>query len=160
MQQQEDIRWGNSGGSAFGIDELITHYRNGNLDEVYFNQDAVLFPSLSRATEIAQSESAKISSERDRQIASEIDTYFREQMIFQRNKRMAERVIDLLVKQPKTSFFFAFGAGHFVGDNTVLDIVQNAGLKIKHISPDEKIEMLVIYDYIHLKIGRIFFSYL
>ena len=141
MQQQEDIRWGNSGGSVFGIDELITHYRNGNLDEVYFNQDAVLFPSLSRATEIAQSESAKISSERDRQIATEIDTYFREQMIFQRNKRMAERVIDLLVKQPKTSFFFAFGAGHFVGDNTVLDIVQNAGLKIKHISPDEKIEV-------------------
>ena len=141
MQQQEDIRWGNSGGSVFGIDELITHYRNGNLDEVYFNQDAVLFPSLSRATEIAQSESAKISSERDRQIATEIDTYFREQMIFQRNKRMAERVIDLLVKQPKTSFFFAFGAGHFVGDNTMLDIVQNAGLKIKHISPDEKIEM-------------------
>ena len=141
MQQQEDIRWGNSEGSVFGIDELITHYRNGNLDEVYFNQDAVLFPSLSRATEIAQSESAKISSERDRQIATQIDTYFREQMIFQRNKRMAERVIDLLVKQPKTSFFFAFGAGHFVGDNTVLDIVQNAGLKIKHISPDEKIEM-------------------
>ena len=141
MQQQEDIRWGISGGSVFGIDELITHYRNGNLDEVYFNQDAVLFPSLSRATEIAQSESAKISSKRDRQIATEIDTYFREQMIFQRNKRMAERVIDLLVKQPKTSFFFAFGAGHFVGDNTVLDIVQNAGLKIKHISPDEKIEM-------------------
>ena len=141
MQQQEDIRWGNSGSSVFGIDELITHYRNGNLDEVYFNQDAVLFPSLSRATEIAQSESAKISSERDRQIATQIDTYFREQMIFQRNKRMAERVIDLLVKQPKTSFFFAFGAGHFVGDNTVLDIVQNAGLKIKHISPDEKIEV-------------------
>ena len=77
MQQQEDIRWGNSGSSVFGIDELITHYRNGNLDEVYFNQDAVLFPSLSRATEIAQSESAKISSERDRQIATEIDTYFR-----------------------------------------------------------------------------------
>ena len=141
MQQQEDIRLGNSEGLVLGIDELITHYRNGNLDEVYFNQDAVLFPSLSRATEIAQSESAKISSERDRQIATQIDTYFREQMIFQRNKRMAERVIDLLVKQPKTSFFFAFGAGHFVGDNTVLDIVQNAGLKIKHISPDEKIEM-------------------
>ena len=141
MQQQEDIRWGNSEGLVFGIDELITHYRNGNLDEVYFNQDAVLFPSLSRATEIAQSESAKISSERDRQIATQIDTYFREQMIFQRNKRMAERVIGLRVKQPKTSFCFAFGAGHFVGDNTVLDIVQNAGLKIKHISPDEKIEM-------------------
>ena len=141
MQQQEDIRWGNSGGSVFGIDELITHYRNGNLDEVYFNQDAVLFPSLSRATEIAQSESAKISSERDRQIATQIDTYFREQMIFQRNQRMAERVIDLLLKQPKTSFFFAFGAGHFVGENTVLDIIRKAGLKIKHIAPDDKIQM-------------------
>ena len=123
-----------------GIDDLITHYRNGNLDEVYFNQDAVLFPSLSRATEIAQTESDKLSNERDRQIANDIDAYFRDQMIFQRNKRMAERVIDLLVKHPKTSFFFAFGAGHFVGENTVLDIVRSAGLKIKHIAPDEKIE--------------------
>jgi len=141
LKQQEDIRWGLSKGPAFGIDELITHYRNGNLDEVYFNQDAVLFPSLSRATEIAQSESAKMSSERDRKMANDIDKYFREQMIFQRNQRMAERVIDLLLKQPKTSFFFAFGAGHFVGENTVLDIIRKAGLKIKHIAPDDKIQI-------------------
>ena len=131
---------GNSEAQLFGIDELITHYRNGNLDEVYFNQDAVLFPSLSRATEVAQSESAKISNERDRRIANEIDTYFRDQMIFQRNKRMAERVINLLVTQPTASFFFAFGAGHFVGENTVLDIVRKAGFKIKHMAPDETIQ--------------------
>ena len=96
---------------------------------------------MSRATEIAQSESAKLSDERDRQIANDIDRYFREQMIFQRNQRMAERVIDLLLKQPKVSFFFAFGAGHFVGENTVLDIIRKAGLKIKHIAPDDKIQM-------------------
>ena len=100
-----------------------------------------MFPSLSRATEIAQSESAKMSSERDRKMANDIDKYFREQMIFKRNQRMAERVIDLLLKQPKTSFFFAFGAGHFVGENTVLDIIRKAGLKIKHIAPDDKIQM-------------------
>ena len=140
MKQQEDVRWGNSEPQLLGIDDLIRHYRNGNLDEVYFNQDAVLFPSLSRATEVTQSESAKISSEKDRQIAKKIDAYFREQMIFQRNKRMAERVVNLLVKQPKASFFFAFGAGHFVGKNTVLDIVRKAGFKIKHVAPDESIQ--------------------
>ena len=138
MKQQEGIRLGNSH-AIFGLDELVQHYRNGNLDAVYFNQDAVLFPSLSRATEAAQSESAKLSNERDRQIADDIDSYFKEHMIVQRNTRMAERVINLLVNQPKASFFFAFGAEHFVGENTVLDIVRSAGFKIKHISPDEQI---------------------
>ena len=77
MKQQEDIRLGNAH-AIFGLDELVQHYRNGNLDAVYFNQDAVLFPSLGRATEAAQSESAKLSSERDRQIADGIDSYFKE----------------------------------------------------------------------------------
>ena len=40
---------------------------------------------------------------------------------------MGARVIELLVNNPGTSYFFAFGAGHFVGDNTVLDVVRNAG---------------------------------
>jgi hypothetical protein len=42
---------------------------------------------------------------------------------------MGARVIELLVNNPGTSYFFAFGAGHFVGENTVLDVVRNAGWK-------------------------------
>jgi len=40
---------------------------------------------------------------------------------------MGARVIELLVNNPGIAYFFAFGAGHFVGENTVLDVVRNAG---------------------------------
>ena len=43
-------------------------------------------------------------------------------MIYKRNKRMGARVIELLLNNPGQSFFFAFGAGHFVGDNTILEV--------------------------------------
>jgi uncharacterized protein YbaP (TraB family) len=53
--------------------------------------------------------------------------YARDHLIYKRNRRMGARVIELLVNNPGTSYFFAFGAGHFVGENTVLDVVRNAG---------------------------------
>jgi uncharacterized protein YbaP (TraB family) len=53
----------------------------------------------------------------------------RDHLIYKRNRRMGARVIELLVNNPGTSYFFAFGAGHFVGENTVLDVVRNAGWK-------------------------------
>ena len=46
--------------------------------------------------------------------SQEIDQYFRTELIFKRNERMAKRVIQLLNKYPERNFFFAFGAGKFV----------------------------------------------
>jgi hypothetical protein len=51
----------------------------------------------------------------------------RDHLIYKRNRRMGARVIELLINNPGTSYFFAFGAGHFVGENTVIDVVRNAG---------------------------------
>ena len=34
---------------------------------------------------------------------------------------------ELLLNNPGDSFFFVFGAGHFVGNHSVLDVVRNAG---------------------------------
>lgn len=45
--------------------------------------------------------------------AQHIDDYFRHELIYKRNLRMAERVDQLLKSQPDRSFFFAFGAGKF-----------------------------------------------
>ena len=46
-------------------------------------------------------------------IAQHIDDYFRQELIYKRNLRMAERVDELLKTQPGRSFFFAFGAGMY-----------------------------------------------
>lgn len=118
--QAEDARLGLKK-PDFSTDELIRLYRSGNLDSGYFNRDAVLFPMLSSGSETAQ----------------QIDEYFKEKMIIERNQRMAARVIDLLVNHKGHSYFFAFGAGHFIGDDTVLDLVRSAGFSIKHILPDQ-----------------------
>lgn len=76
-------------------------------------------------------------TEYEKNLAKHIDEFFREEMIEQRNKRMAHRVIDLLIQNPQTSFFFAFGAAHFVGENTVLDMVKKAGFTIRNVGFNE-----------------------
>lgn len=66
---------------------------------------------------------------------SEINLYFREELIVKRNLRMAERVVRLLQTHPNKSFFFAFGAGHFLGEDSVINLVKQAGYRIQTITP-------------------------
>ena len=47
----------------------------------------------------------------DRMTAQQIDSYFRQELIYKRNERMARRVSALLQRNPNQTFFFAFGAG-------------------------------------------------
>lgn len=47
----------------------------------------------------------------DRMTAQQIDNYFRQELIYKRNERMARRVSALLQRNPNQTYFFAFGAG-------------------------------------------------
>jgi len=51
-------------------------------------------------------------------MAKKIDDYFRQELIFKRNRRMGQRVLELLAAHPDKSFFFAFGAGNFASTFT------------------------------------------
>ncbi|KAK2151564.1 hypothetical protein LSH36_359g04001 [Paralvinella palmiformis] len=86
--------------SSYTTEDLIRHYNCGNLDTVLFSQDTAQVPSFLNMT-LASSERAT---------ASEIDGYFREQLIYRRNQRMGNRINELLTENPNKSFFFAFGA--------------------------------------------------
>ncbi|XP_075267063.1 metalloprotease TIKI1 isoform X2 [Opisthocomus hoazin] len=68
----------------------------------------------------------------ERVTAQEIDSYFRQELIYKRNERMGKRVKDLLEEYPDKSFFFAFGAGHFMGNNTVIDVLRREGYEVEH----------------------------
>lgn len=46
--------------------------------------------------------------------ALQIDSYFRQELIYKRNERMARRVSALLQRNPNQTYFFAFGAGEAV----------------------------------------------
>ncbi|XP_064415241.1 metalloprotease TIKI1-like isoform X2 [Latimeria chalumnae] len=45
---------------------------------------------------------------------------------------MGKRVKALLEEHPDKSFFFAFGAGHFLGNNTVIDVLRREGYEVEH----------------------------
>ncbi|XP_057598484.1 metalloprotease TIKI1 isoform X2 [Hippopotamus amphibius kiboko] len=64
--------------------------------------------------------------------AQEIDSYFRWELIYKRNERIGKRVKALLGEFPDKGFFFAFGAGHFMGNNTVLHVLRREGCEVEH----------------------------
>nr|XP_045595006.1 metalloprotease TIKI2-like [Procambarus clarkii] len=107
LSQQEILRAGDSH-LAYTTDHLITHYNCGDLDAVIFSQDTTQVPHLGNAS-LPPMEAAT---------ATHIDEYFREELIYRRNKR----------------------SSHFLGNHTVLDVVRSAGLVVQHVAPETRIK--------------------
>lgn len=128
LLQHEELRE-NEMHSTYTTDDLIRHYNCGDLNAVVFGQDTAPVPAISNWT----------LSEEDAAFAENIDLYFRQELIYNRNMRMGSRVAQLVQKNPGQSLFFAFGAGHFLGNNTVLDFVQAHGFEVEHLSVSAKI---------------------
>ena len=68
----------------YTTDDLIKNYQCGNLNSVVFNQDTAQVPLLTARNQLNMAE---------QKIASEIDTYFKDHLIYKRNRRMGGRVI-------------------------------------------------------------------
>ncbi|XP_032208518.1 metalloprotease TIKI1 isoform X4 [Mustela erminea] len=118
LLQQESLRAG-SLQIPYTTEDLIKHYNCGDLSSVIFSHDSsqAEVPNFIKATLPPQ----------ERVTAQEIDSYFRQELIYKRNERMGKRVKALLEEFPDKGFFFAFGAGHFMGNNTVLDVLRREG---------------------------------
>ncbi|CAI9742931.1 Hypothetical predicted protein [Octopus vulgaris] len=125
LRQHETYRK-NKVAMPYTTDHLVQQYNCGDLNSIIFNQDTSQFPSLVNAS----------LPPHELQTAKTIDSYFRNELIHKRNERMATRVVDLIQTHPKQSFFFAFGAGHFMGNHTVIDHLRKAGFVIEHTSPE------------------------
>ncbi|XP_071436409.1 metalloprotease TIKI1 isoform X3 [Pithys albifrons albifrons] len=121
LLQQESLRAG-SFQIPYTTEDLIKHYNCGDLSSIILNHDTSQVPNFINATLPAH----------ERIIAQEIDSYFRQELIYKRNERMGRRVKDLLEEHPEESFFFAFGAGHFMGNNTVIDVLRREGYEVEH----------------------------
>ena len=83
LQQHEDIRAGLVEPS-YTTDDLISNYQCGNLNSVVFNQDTAQVSLLSARKELSMAE---------QRLAEEIDSYFKDHLIYKRNRRMGGRVI-------------------------------------------------------------------
>ncbi|CAG5126689.1 unnamed protein product, partial [Candidula unifasciata] len=112
-----------------GSDALIQHYNCGDLNSLMFSRYDLPVPALVNSSLPPQ----------ELHQALMIEQYFQHELIDKRNARMAERVAYLLQQHPDTSFFFAFGAGHFLGNETVIDRLRRTGLRVEHTGPGENI---------------------
>jgi len=131
LKEQDNFRLGIRRPSDRGnANVLIEEYRQGSLDATLFNQDTFQFP-LSTAK--------KAASAASNAMARKIDDYFKTNLIQKRNKRMAARVIDLLVNRPD-AYFFAFGVGHFIGEDNILEFIRSAGFTVDHVAPGEVLD--------------------
>ncbi|CDW58403.1 TraB domain containing protein [Trichuris trichiura] len=124
--------------------DLVKHYICGSLDETIFTYDTVQVGLKHDPFEMAQLRVSNVSqlvekvatmnqSDFDEEEEVNINAYFRQELIQKRNNRMAKRVLFLLQKHPRKSFFFAFGAGHFLGKNSVIDLVRESGYDVRPV---------------------------
>ncbi|XP_067453226.1 metalloprotease TIKI2 [Thunnus thynnus] len=127
LLQHEGVRAGSLQGS-YTTEDLITHYNCGDLSSIIFNHDTSQLPHFINSSLPAH----------DRMTALQIDSYFRQELIYKRNERMARRVSALLQRNPNQTYFFAFGAGHFLGNRSVLDILRQEGYEIVHTPSDHQ----------------------
>ncbi|XP_060889143.1 metalloprotease TIKI2 [Labrus mixtus] len=127
LLQHEGVRAGSLQGS-YTTEDLITHYNCGDLSSIIFNHDTSQLPHFINSSLPAH----------DRLTALQIDSYFRQELIYKRNERMAHRVSSLLKRNPNQTYFFAFGAGHFLGNHSVLDILRQEGYEIIHMPSDHQ----------------------
>ncbi|XP_017577820.1 metalloprotease TIKI2 isoform X1 [Pygocentrus nattereri] len=130
LRQHEGVREGSmQGQSSFSTEDLITHYNCGDLSSIIFNHDTSQLPHFINSSLL----------DHERSTAQQIDSYLRQELIYKRNERMAQRVSTLLQASPSQSFFFAFGAGHFLGNHSVLDILRQEGYVVEHTPAHEPV---------------------
>ncbi|KAG7254915.1 hypothetical protein CRUP_005376 [Coryphaenoides rupestris] len=132
LLQQESLRAG-SLQVPYTTDDLIKHYNCGDLNSIIFNHDTSQvwrwLPSSSSSSSSSSDERRRFTQGEDERkwkvpnfnnvtlplseqvTAQEIDSYFRQELIYKRNERMGRRVRALMEEHPDKSFFFAFGAG-------------------------------------------------
>ncbi|XP_005991189.1 metalloprotease TIKI2 [Latimeria chalumnae] len=128
LLQQESLRAG-SLQAPYTTEDLIKHYNCGDLNTVIFNHDTSQLPNFINTT----------LPPHEQVTAQQIDSYFRQELIYKRNERMGRRVTTLLQENADKSFFFAFGAGHFLGNNTVIDVLRQAGFEVEHTAAGQSI---------------------
>uniref|UniRef100_A0A8C5R0K0 Metalloprotease TIKI n=1 Tax=Leptobrachium leishanense TaxID=445787 RepID=A0A8C5R0K0_9ANUR len=135
LLQHESLRAG-SFQAPYTTEDLIKHYNCGDLGAVIFNHDSSQLPHFINTT----------MPPHEMVTAQEIDIYFRQELIYKRNERMAKRVMALLRENKDRSFFFAFGAGHFLGNNTVIDVLRQGGYEVEHTAAGQSFTDSRLYE--------------
>lgn len=74
-----------------------------------------------------------------------VDQRSRKALLLDRNVHMAERTARKLTQAPEKSFVFAFGAFHFLGEGSVVELLQKDGFTVTRMcAPDPEAEQRLL----------------
>lgn len=131
--------------SIMPTDDLARHYNCGNLT-FFINKESLITISLQTLPSDSQSENSGYTTENnlssnpdglkvsnESTVASKIDNYIRTELIVGRNKKWTRKMVRLLRSNPNESYFFAFGAGHFLGNNSVVEMLKSIGFNVERV---------------------------
>ncbi|XP_065905739.1 metalloprotease TIKI homolog [Dysidea avara] len=79
-------------------------------------------------------------NEKQQQIVNNIERLLTTHMIVKRNRKMARTIIATIKANPKKTHFFAIGAGHLVGNDSVINYLKRRGVTVQHIPSDTTIQ--------------------
>jgi uncharacterized protein YbaP (TraB family) len=77
---------------------------------------------------------AAVMEKSQRKESKEYAEKFRELLIVARNKGMAKRILELLKEHPKRGHFFAVGAAHTFGEDGIVDLLREQGVKVERLN--------------------------
>uniref|UniRef100_T1JSH8 Metalloprotease TIKI homolog n=2 Tax=Tetranychus urticae TaxID=32264 RepID=T1JSH8_TETUR len=76
----------------------------------------------------------QMPSKDDALMSGQIEEYFREKFIKNRNPKMVKRIMSLLKEHPSEAYFFAFGVAHFIGNGSIIDLLKAHGYQIERVN--------------------------
>ena len=66
-------------------------------------------------------------------VSEDLKKSYLEKILYSRNVRMAKRINELISKNPKQKYLFAFGTMHFLGQKSVLFYLEKSGFSIERL---------------------------
>lgn len=112
--------------------DVLTEYVCGNFSSMVESEDA-LISSISKYN----------MTKEQLALAAELQAHVMRLMRYQRNKKMALKVAELALGGKggaEKVHFVALGAGHLVGERSVLDYLRSLGLDVEPVGYTEELE--------------------
>ncbi|MGC9350987.1 MAG: TraB/GumN family protein [Sulfurovum sp.] len=63
-----------------------------------------------------------------------LEARFLQLILYERNRRMAERIIEKVRENPRKVYFFAFGTMHFLNSGSVIELLEKEGFYVERIN--------------------------
>lgn len=68
-----------------------------------------------------------------------LEEHFLQLILYDRNRRMAERIMQKVSEDPQKVYLFAFGTMHFLDQGSVIELLQKEGYKVERIRAEKGI---------------------